>query len=57
MPGNEITGNQKSMKVGLCILIPGCCEGGTKPIDGAVMLENEKIFTYKIHHGVAGNVI
>ena len=35
---------------------PGCCKGGTKPIDGAVMLGNEKIFTSTIHHVVSGNV-
>ena len=28
------------MKVDLRILIPGCCKGGTKPIDGAVLLGN-----------------
>lgn len=45
------------MKVGLCILIPGSCRGGTKPIDGAIMLGNEEIFTSTIHHVVTGNVI
>lgn len=33
------------------------CEGGTKPIDGAVKLENEKILTFKTHPSIAGNVI
>lgn len=54
---NKATGNQKPMKVGLHILITGCCKGGTKPIDGAVMLGNEKIFTSAIHRVVSGNVI
>ena len=45
------------MEVGLCILIPGCCSGGTKPIDGAIMLGDEKIVTSAIHHVVSGNVI
>lgn len=40
----------KPMKTDLCILIPVCCRGGTKPIDGAILLGNEKIFTRKIHH-------
>lgn len=45
------------MKSELCILIPGGCKGGTKPIDGAVMLGNEKVLTSKIHHVVTGSGI
>lgn len=44
------------MEIELCISIPGRCKGGTKPIDGAIMLGNEKIFTSKIHL-VTENVI
>lgn len=45
------------MKVGLCILIFGCCKDGIKLIDGVVTLGNEKIFIFKIYYVVIGNVI
>lgn len=43
------------MKIELCVWIPGGCKGGTKPIDGAVMLGKEKYS--KIRHVVTGNGI
>lgn len=53
---NKTTENRKLMEIELCISLPGCCKGGTKPIDGAVLLGNEKIFTSEIHV-VTGNVL
>lgn len=35
------TQNQKATKAELDILLSGCCKGGTKPIDGAIMLGNK----------------
>jgi hypothetical protein len=53
----KTTGNQKPMIVELCILFPGYCRCGTKPIDGAIMLGTEKTFPSKIHHAVTRSII
>lgn len=37
------TGYEKAMKVELRILLPGCCKGDIKPIDGAIMLGNKTL--------------
>lgn len=37
----------KSLQVKFCILLPGFCKGGTKPIDGALRLEMRKLFLVK----------
>lgn len=43
----ETAGSGKSLQAKFCVLLPGVCSSGTKPIDGALRLDMRKLFLVK----------